>query len=274
MHVVFQEQDIHTLNKSFELDECLASEIILIKDDFAVGPLSNIYSPEGIRERKEWWRSILTGGDYNNRPGDGEIDDVKTVEELKEKLENSKEEKLWIWVAPNKHDVSGYYWLISQLKEFAGSVYVLSLNNLPFINDKGHIFYPVNLFEIPPREFLKAKKLARLVTASEFEIDPEEWSRICNENKIVRILEGAKKLAGYDEDFYDEELGKFITSDWQKAGKILHQFLGKSKETTGDAFLLWRLKAMIGTGKFDVQGHVGNMKDFEIKKKPDNIIQQ
>ena len=267
MHIVFQQDDIKTLSKSFELDESLRSDIIQIKDDFAVGPLLNIYSEEGIKARKEWWRKVLSGGDYSGLVDNGEIDDDKTVIELKAKLDADENENIWIWIAPNKHDVSGYYWLISQLKDYTGRIYVLSLNNLPFINDKGNIFYPENLFEIPSKEFLKAKKLARLVTASEFEIDADEWTRICNENKTVRVLEGAKKLSQHDDDFYDKYLLEFITADWQKASKVINQFLSKSKHTTGDAYLLWRLKQLIESEIIDAQGEIKNMKDFEVKKK-------
>ena len=273
MHIVFKQEDINTLFKSFELDESLRGEIIQIKDDFSVGPLKDIYSPEGIEERKQWWRIVLTGGDYNNLV-DNEADDNKTVDELKEKLKNNEEETLWIWVAPNKHDVSGYYWLMAQLKEFVGRIFILSLNNLPFINGKGNIFYPVNLFEIPPREFLKAKKLARPVTLSEFEIDPDEWVRIYNENKMVRILEGAKKLSQHDEDFYDKFLLEFITPDWQKASKVINQFLNKSKHTTGDAYMLWRLKELISNDTIDAQGEIKNMKDFEVKRKANEENQE
>jgi hypothetical protein len=62
-------------------------------------------------------------------------------------------------------------------------------------------------------------------------------------------------------------LKKFVTPDWQKASKIIHQFLSKAKHTTGDMYLLWRLKTMIAMDMFDVQGKMGNMKDFEIKTK-------
>ena len=272
MHIVFQQEDINTLSKSFDLDESLRGKIIEIKDDFAVGPLKDVYSAEGIEERKQWWRNVLAGGDYDGHVDTNEVNDPKAVEEIIVGLKENKEESAWIWVASNKHDVSGYYWLMAQLKDFVGRVFVLSLNNLPFINEKGNIFYPTNLFEIPPREFLKAKKLARPITTSEFEIDPDEWTKICNENKMVRLLEGAKKLSQHDEDFYDAELKKYITADWQKASKIIHQFLSKSKEITGDAFLLWRLKAMIAAGMLDVQGNVANMKDFEIKLKGDKLF--
>jgi hypothetical protein len=265
IHIVFQQADAEVLRKSFELDETLSGEIIEIKDDFAVGPIKDIYSPEAIEGRRNWWRMVLQGGDYDGHVDNGSVDDVNTVSELIERLRSDEKEIVWIWAAQNKHDVSGYYWLIGQLKEFQGRIYILYLNNLPFISEKGNIFYPENLFEIPPKEFLKARKLARPVTLSEFEIDPDEWTRLQNEEKGVRILEGGKKLVQYDDDFYDGDLKKFITPDWQKASRIIHQFLSKNKHKTGDAFLLWRLKLMLANGGFDVQGEVKNMKDFEVK---------
>ena len=267
MHIVFQQEDVKTLSKAFELDESLQGQIFEIKDDFAVGPLQNIYSDEGIEKRKEWWRNVLSGGDYNGHADTGEVNDAATIDRIVQRLSENENENAWIWVAPNKHDVCGYYWLMTQLKRFEGRVYVLMLNNLPFINEKGHIFYPTNLFEIPAKEFLKAKKLARPITLSEFEVDPDEWTKLCNENKGVRLLEGGKKLVQEDYDFYDAELKKFITPDWQKASRIIHHFLSKAKHTTGDMYLLWRLKVMIAMDMFDVQGKIANMKDFEIKLK-------
>jgi hypothetical protein len=267
MHIVFQQEDVKTLSKAFELDESLQSQIFEIKDDFAVGPLQNIYSDEGIENRKEWWRKVLSGGDLNGHVDTRQVNDQATVDNIKQQLGENENENVWIWVAPNKHDVCGYYWLMTQLKRFEGRVYVLMLNNLPFINEKGTIFYPQNLYEIPPREFLKAKKLARQITKSEFEIDPDEWEKIANENKMVRILEGAKKLSQHDVDFFDKFIVEYITPDWQKAGKVINQVLSKAKQVTGDAFLLWRIKELVAAGDIDSQGELKNMKDFEIKKK-------
>ena len=267
IHIVFQEADKEVLAKSFELDETLRGEIFEIKDDFAVGPILNIYSEEGIEARKKWWSNILSGGDYEAKENKVEIDDIATVSLLTEKMNNNEEEIIWIWAAQNQHDVSGYYWLMSQLKDFQGRIFILYLNNLPFINEKGHIFYPANISEIQPKEFLKAKKLARPITLSEFEIDPDEWTKLCNEDKGVRTLEGGKKLLQHDYDYYDNELIKFITPDWQKAHKLFNTFLSKTRNTTGDAYLLWRIKCMIEERRIDAQGVIKNMKDFEVKMK-------
>ncbi len=267
IHIVFNEADVAVLQQAIALDETLQGEVLLIRDDYAVGPLGNIYIGEGIENRKNWWREVLAGGDYDGLVDKGNVDDYQTAATLVGTMRRDETELIWIWAAQNKHDVCGYYWLLHYMKEFQGRVFILYLNNLPFINEKGNIFYPNWLHSIPAKEFLKAKKLARPVTLSEFEVDPDEWTRLCGENKAVRILEGGKKLAQYEADFYDAELKKFILPEWQKASKVIQQFLNKAAHTTGDAFMLWRLKGMIAAEEADAQGELKNMKDFEVKAK-------
>ncbi|HEX7757808.1 MAG TPA: DUF3658 domain-containing protein, partial [Niabella sp.] len=166
----------------------------------------------------------------------------------------------------NQHDVCGYYWLIPQLKAFQGRIMVLYLNNLPFINEKGQLFYPSWLHEIQPKEFLKAKKLARPVTLSEFEIDPDEWNKLSQENTLVRMLEGGKKLAGKDGSFYDPEIMKQVTGEWQKASRVLTNTLNRMKIKTGDIFIMWRLKELIRSGKVLAEGDMDkDWKSFDVK---------
>ena len=266
VHIVFQRNDIDVLHQAQELDPTMLGEVIQIEDDFALGPIRDLFTEPGREERRQWWREVLSGGDYDGIVDDGSVaDDNRTISSIKQRLIDDPSEKIWVWSAQNKHDVSGYYWLVSQLGEFQGRIFILYLNNLPFINEKGNIFYPVNLFNIPAKEFLKAKKLARPITAAEFEADSEEWIKLSMEDKGVRILEGAKKLNQYDYGFYDEELKKFIRTDWIKANKLFHHFLARASHITGDAYLLWRLKLIIGAGEVDAQGEVKNMKDFEVK---------
>jgi Domain of unknown function (DUF1835)/Protein of unknown function len=265
IHIVFNEADVKVLQEAIALDETLQDEVIQIKDDYAVGPLNNIYVGEGIEERKRWWHDVLIGGDYEGSVESGDVDDYKTAALLVGTLRRDEEETIWIWAAQNKHDVCGYYWLLNYMKEFQGRVFILYLNNLPFINEKGNIFYPDWLHQIPAKEFLKAKKLAREITPSEFEVDPDEWTKICEENKGVRLLEGGKKLLQMDYDFYDAELKKYVTGEWQKVSKIINNYLSKAKNTTGDAYLLWRLKTLAAQQVFETQGGAKNVKDLEFK---------
>jgi hypothetical protein len=209
IHIVFNEPDIEVLGKAIEMDESLAGEIKIIRDDYAVGPLDLINTPEGASARKEWWKKVLEGGDYDGMTEDGKVNDEKVLLDITEVLTNDEHESVWIWAAQNKHDVCGYYWLVSQLAAFQGRIHILYLNNLPFINEKGNIFYPDWLSQIPPKEFLKAKKLARPITTSEFEVDGDEWNKICAQGSMVRLLEGGKKILHKEVNFYDTDLSFF-----------------------------------------------------------------
>jgi hypothetical protein len=265
IHIVFNESEVDLMKQVIEMDETLSGEIVQIKDDFAVGPLAGIDTEEGWQARLEWHRSLLVGSPYGEELA-GSFDDRETVKELKAKLEENPEEELWIWMGQNQHDVMGYYWLMPQFKNYQGRVMILYLNNLPFINEKGHIFYPSWLHEIQPKEFIKAKKLARPITLSEFEIDPDEWRKIAEENTMVRILEGGKKIAGKEESFYDNELLKNITGEWQKATRVLSNTLHRMKIKTSDVFIMWRMKTLINEGKIEITGDVQKTwKDFDIK---------
>lgn len=265
IHIVFNESEVGLMKKVIELDESLVGEIIQIKDDFAVGPLMGIDTEEGWNVRVEWWRGLLQGSPYKENLA-GSFDDRQTVKELKEKLDADTEEQVWIWMGQNQHDVCGYYWLMPQLKEYQGRIMILYLNNLPFINEKGQLFYPSWMHEIQPKEFVKAKKLARPVTLSEFELDPDEWKKIAEENATVRILEGGKKITGKEEGFYDNEILKNLTREWQKATRVLTNTLHRMQIKTGDVFLMWRMKQLIADGRIETMGDVNKgWKDFDVK---------
>ena len=130
IHIVFNEPDIEVLGKAIEMDESLAGEIKIIRDDYAVGPLDLINTPEGASARKEWWKKVLEGGDYDGMTEDGKVNDEKVLLDIAEVLTNNEDESVWIWAAQNKHDVCGYYWLVSQLAAFQGRIHILYLNNL------------------------------------------------------------------------------------------------------------------------------------------------
>lgn len=263
IHIVFQHADIETLQKAIELDATLQGVIIHIKDDFAVGPIADIYETEGYQTRRDWWKKVLENSPYTEQSDI--VNDKLAVHQLQEKLKDETEQA-WIWMAPNQHDVCGYYWLINQLNEFEGRIHILSLNNLPFINDKGSIFYPINLSEIPPKEFIKAKKLARPVTVSEFELDGDEWKKLCSENGMVRTLDGGKKILSKEVFYYDDKIIAALTKDAQKLNKIFQTLFTKMKVHTGDAFLAWRMKELINDGKIELSGNWNNgWKDVSLK---------
>jgi hypothetical protein len=264
IHIVFDSNNVTALQKAIELDETLVGEIVEIKDDYAVGPLENIYEIEGYQARRDWWTGLLDYSPYQDQINI--VDDKLAVHQLLRTLEDNPEEIVWIWMGQNAHDVCGYYWLMSQLKDLQGRILVLYLNNLPFINEKGSIFYPTYLHEIQPKEFLKAKKLARPITLSEFEVDPDEWKKTCSENAMVRFLEGGKKIVGKEISFFDADILNNITNEQQKLSRVLSNTLNRMKVKTGDVFIVARIRALATFGKIEVTGDwQKSWKDISLK---------
>lgn len=252
MHIVFDDKDAQALEKSFELDEEMRDKIFIVNDDFSVGP---VHDTDEV-QRNLWMANLKKGN----------TDEAPLEERMKALFDENDLNEIKIWIAPNNRDVCGYYWLISRLKDKQGKVFTIWLNNLPFINNKGQIFYPKYLAEIPAKEFKKAKKLAQEVSPAVFETDPDEWDKMCGENKFVRLLEGAKKISGRDEDVFDKDLKSGISNEFQKASKVVNQFFDKTKSAISEDFLYWRLREMIHNEQLDVKGDWPDSKNFEVKK--------
>lgn len=270
LHIVFQHADVNLLKEAMKLDETLQGEVIEIKDEWGVGPLKDIDTEEGWQARINWWIQLLAGSPYEKAVGT--FDDRVTVKGIKEKLDADETLEAWLWMGQNQHDVTGYYWLMPQLKSYQGRVMILYLNNLPFINEKGQLFYPWGVHDILPKEVIKAKKLARPITLSEFEVDPDEWKKIADENATVRILEGGKKIVGKEDSFYDGEVLKNLTNEWQKATRVLSNTLHRMKIKTGDVYVMWRMKHLINEGKIETMGNVdGGWKEFDVRKAGNNM---
>jgi hypothetical protein len=249
-HIVFDSRGAELLNTAMDMDEALDGEIILISDDYSVGPIQDLFSETGRAERDKWWNEIRK---EEKESGPEETDSAMLMK-IVQRMAEEEFDQIWIWMAPNVKDVCGYFWLVAQLKEFSGRIYILSLNNLPFINEKGHVFYPTSLSEIPAREFVKAKKLARPISLAEFETDPDEWFLLAAENKTLRLLESGKKIVQQSDDYYDKSILHFLQSTFQKIPRTVQQFLLKSPEKLNEAFLIWRLKQLVASGVAEQQG--------------------
>jgi hypothetical protein len=255
-HIVFDSTGAGLLNAAMDLDEALDGETILFRDDYSVGPIQDLFSETGRRLRINWWNAIREDAKVSAPHDVSEESDADILMKIMGRMEEEEFDQIWVWIAPNIKDVCGYYWLISQLASFSGRVYVVSLNNLPFIGEKGNVFYPVSLSDIPAREFIKAKKLARPVNTAEFETDPEEWLRLVSENKNLRLLEGGKKIIQQEDNYYDRAILHFLQPQFQKILRTAHQFILKSPEKLNEYFLLWRLRQLIAAGAAEQQGEM------------------
>ncbi|MCX8020027.1 MAG: DUF1835 domain-containing protein [Chitinophagaceae bacterium] len=265
IHFVFSEDDAAVLRKAAETEESMQGQIFYFSDDYSTGPL---YAPDtetDISYRTNWMAEAygLLQQDVETLPEK----DMQVVQAVQQVLEDHPEEHLWIWMAHRSRDICGYYFLTDQLIKYQGRVEVIYLYNLPFIHAKGHLFFPDTLNEIPPREFLKARKLTRLLSAAEMETDREEWKRLISENATLRIAEGPKKIVSKAENYFDNEILKYLPSEWQKLRKAVISIAHKMKSKTNEIFITKRIQDLIQQGKIIVSSvEEGQRIETDIKK--------
>ena len=82
IHIVFEQANVEALSKAFDLDESLRGEIVEIKDDYAVGPIADIYETEGYQARRDWWKALLEFSPYKEQ-----LDIVEKMQPLATSIE-------------------------------------------------------------------------------------------------------------------------------------------------------------------------------------------
>lgn len=243
IHLIVGDHAAKPLSEAVLQDEQLGGEIFILKDILHVGPLKTgeLSFSEG---RSAFWRQV------NGAIGETEpVADLERLMQLSTRMSNQEDIGLYFWMAPCPADVCAYFWLLHYLKKHVGKLFLININGLPFLDQEGKLFYPDSFSYLPVKEIVKAQKLSRVLSPSEWEADGEEWEKLREENAGIRILEGGKKLSGKGIDFYDEKLVLPVTQQFQKTNRVIHQAISKYRIPTGDSFLRWRLEELVKDGK-------------------------
>lgn len=246
IHLIVGDATAKPLIEAVASDEHLKGEVVVLKDILHAGPLKT----EGMtfsEGRSAFWNQVSPENQQNIK-----VDDLERLMEVSSRLSNDDTLSIWFWMAPTPADVTAYFWLLHFLKKHQGRFSVININGLPFLDDNGKLFYPESIGHIPVKGMIKARKLARVTTPSEWETDADEWPRLIEENAGLRIFQGGKKLSGHEINHYDILLLTFITAQNQKATKVVNLAMSKHKLPTGDTFLHWRLRVMAELGQIEM----------------------
>lgn len=260
-HIVVGDEAAKPLSEALLTDSENEGTIIVLKDILHVGPLLKEEGQKFSEMRSAFWQEVVP---QSKEPV--VVDDLERILQISNELHRSEAPKIWFWMAPSPADTTAYYWLLFYFKNYCERFFVVNVGGLPFLDTNGKLFYPKNISEIPAKELLKARRLARAVTPSEMEVDMDEWEKIKNENAAIRIYEGGKKIAHKEATYYDQQLISFCSQQFQKASRIIRQAMSKYGIPTGDLYLGWRLRQLASNGALNTQGDTHKpLNEWDIK---------
>lgn len=269
-HIVVGDMAAQPLLEAVNMEPSMEGQVLALKDILHVGPIKKAQGQSFSQLRTEFWKEVV-----NDEKQEVVVNDLERLLEITTQLNNNPDDVVWLWMAPWPADVCAYYWMLNYMAKHLERFYVLNLGGLPFLNEEGKVYYPQNMSEILPKELVKARKLARLVTPAELEVDGEEWLNMTAENAGMRLLEGGKKLYTRDESFYDEKLLSFCSHQFQKGHRIVNQVISKLSVPTGDMYLGWRLRKLVQNETLLAEGDINKtLRDFSVKLPGGNATEQ
>ncbi len=260
-HFVVGDLAAQPLTEAMQTEASLNGEIIIIRDLFNLGPLQKLEGQKFSELRTNFWLEVT-----KQEKLEPEIDDIDRMLRAGNELSKNENASIWIWVAPLPADICTYFWLLKYLSKYKERLYIVNIAGLPFLDSNGKLFFPKSIAEIPAKEMLKARKLARKIALSEVEVDGDEWNRLTQENTAIRTLEGGKKIVSRQAEYYDNQILSICTPQFQKASKVISLTLSKFNIPTGDLFIGYRIRKLIEQNRLQIQGDLNKgFKDFEVK---------
>lgn len=259
IHILIGHEAAKKLEAAFELDENLKGPVVVLRDTLGIGPIKPATDESWKVMRTTFWKTIRPTMEEEVADEEILLQTIATAEQ--------EEEPVCIWLAPCVSDYTAYYWVLPYFKNYPGMLHTISILGLPFLNEKGQLFYPINFSEVLPKEFLKTKRLLKEVSPAEFEVDGEEWMRLSSEPHGVRVYDGGKKISSKPLEHFDSIVMASLSTDFTKASKVVHEAMKKIQQTVADYFIEWRLRELVASGQLSSQGDTTKLlKDFEVKK--------
>lgn len=262
-HIVFEQNSKERLEEFFKTEFIFSGEIFVLEDDYSVGPLT-IDVSQIFEIRKMWWSEVLKHSPYIKNID--KVNDNQVIFAIKQYLEVDSNNQICIWYLPNAHDLTGYFLLLQLLQNYISQISTIFLHNLPFLNEKGQLFYPKYLNEIPISELKKTTRFIKQFPLNDLEIENEAWNKITEQNRYLRLYDSGKKLLNYEADYLDKDIISFLQNTPQKMIKIIHQYQHKYKNYISDVFIGWRLIELIKGNKIlaNLEDNLG-WKEIEVR---------
>ncbi|MEH6945443.1 DUF1835 domain-containing protein [Bacillus sp. JJ722] len=264
IHITFGDSAYGNLKYAFQQrKEHKNEKIICINEDFSIGPIYKLESTEGMQERKQWLREVLTtiepvlNNDY--------LDWIGTT--LKKNLQIAEEvatgSKIIIWHGEDPSDAIGLRFVVSLLQN--KNIQFEEVNVTDFSHHREYTIQDSrgkeipyilrSLGEVPSELILEALQMKKEMSQSHIQSLLQDWKKWSQTDGILRILVNGQSMT-VSEDYYDASILENTSNEYQHATRIIGEVMGRSDQRIGDTYLTFRVHQLIQQGKLSNQMHL------------------
>ncbi|MFJ7735308.1 DUF1835 domain-containing protein [Lysinibacillus sp. NPDC097287] len=276
VHIVFGDSPGGSLKAAFrDTDYEKTEDLIILPDNFSVGPVKDLHSVEGIKARCMWFHErYFTQDNDLEQFKQGMLDAVKRVKSI------PPHQDIVIWTGQNAHEQTGLLLVLAMLKDKLNSVFVLdtftAFHDIHIYPQLAEENYPRSTGEMASdnlRLFYEQFELRPLKNAKRQSLCEEGLRMLMDEDKIIRTWEHQELWHTQDEsrdDYYIIECAKRMyleegEVEYRKAARLIGEVLGHMVQYRGDEWLEYRLRRLIEQGVFTYKGNLKAMRYYEVK---------
>lgn len=271
IHIVFGASEAGSLRMALKnLKEYQAEKLITFYDIFSFGPITDLHTELGQKNRTKWLTSHI----------EEEFDDHQ--QEWKETLSKirtiAKDESIIIWVANNAHEQVGLRLVLYLLHNNTNPIVVINTTK-SYKNyfDRPEIEYTVlRTGELAPEQLqvIYTNEKVNPLTMEERKVLEKEWLALGNSTETLRIWSN-EEIKSVKEDFYDSYIvqqAKEIQlergcNDFMKSARLIGSVIGNLEQYIGDSFFEYRLRMLIENEAFEMEGVLKGMRYYSIRLK-------
>ncbi|CAM4315341.1 DUF1835 domain-containing protein [Paenibacillus tarimensis] len=249
-----------------------AHKVITIRENYAIGPLGNLDSPEGRRTRSEWFQDNITEafGTY--------ISSEEEYQGLLDKLEQIPDQaEVIIWTSRSVREQIGMRHAMHLLRGKRSLIRMCDATEICeelFNRPHASIEYR-NSGEISAdglREALERVNAVRQLSAADIKRLAEEWLEISEQGGILRIWTDGT-VQEVPADYYDsyildklDDLRPASDHRFLKAPRLIGEAMGYCEQDIGDSYFEYRLREMIYEGVLQIKGVPAGMRFYSVRK--------
>lgn len=264
-HIVFGRASKGTFDRSGVFN---GDRLVCLYDVMNIGPVCEPGQPEKAEARKKWLAEIYDGSLCfdDSRPEANIVDqDLETIEKLAR--ETGPDDRLFLWTGFDPNEILGTARLLSHLLVKSENIFRADFPNVAVTTRLGKTVYPKALYVTDPSQVGEFRTRFIRLTDTKLAEWKNTWERFRTDDFVLRTLDREGKLTAQDEACFDGLLKSRCTDEFQHPARIVGHTLIDTDSNTGEGYLYWRLKHLIGAGELEARGTLESPRTYEVRRK-------
>jgi len=279
VHIVIGDSFAGSMRRALtELGMAETHKLVVITDNYAIGPIANLDAPDGRKARCEWFQLNFTDA-VELTFEEVEEEYLQTQTKLKLVPEQAR---IIVWTSRSVREQAGMRYAMHLLRHLPNPIHICDacaiceeLYNRP----DARIEY-LRSGEIPPSKLQQALArvdgAARPLAAADIAQLAEEWQAISKQGGFLRIWRNGA-IEEVPVDYFDSYLLKTLdelsppsksgTYEFIKSARLIGQALGNCEQDMDHSFFEYRVRELIYQGVLEIRGVPAAMRYYSVRRR-------